>query len=116
MEKYNIYAGLTGSFGGATYQGTGNFKSEDDAYQVAYECAVEEYQSYEGLHGIRDWNDCFEDFCEKEGIEPTSDNESKYLDEIELYYEEEMESWIEYYPVLFDEDKDLDPDEYFEMH
>ena len=34
--KYNIYAGLGGSFGGATYQGTGDFKSREAAEEMAY--------------------------------------------------------------------------------
>ena len=52
MQNYNIYAGLGGSFGGAAYRGTGDFKSLADAENEAYELAVEEYQSYEGYHGI----------------------------------------------------------------
>lgn len=34
MQKYNIYAGLGGSFGGATYRGTGDFKSFAAIYTV----------------------------------------------------------------------------------
>lgn len=45
MKQFNIYAGLGGGFGGASYRGTGEFKSLADAEQEAYELAIEEYQS-----------------------------------------------------------------------
>lgn len=47
--KYKIYAGLSGGFGGATYQKTEDYSSMDEALEDAYALAVEEYQSYEGL-------------------------------------------------------------------
>ena len=49
MQKYIIYAGLGGSFGGATYRGTGDFKSLADAENEAYQLAVEEYESENGI-------------------------------------------------------------------
>lgn len=104
--KYNIYAGLGGGFGGATYQGTGEFNDEESAAQCAYELAVEEYQSYEGLHGILDWNDV----AEQEGLDPETDSDS-----IDQAYVDEMESWIEYYAVLMEEDEEFDPEEYYEL-
>lgn len=55
MQKYNIYAGLGGGFGGASYQGTGDFKSLADAENEAYQLAVEEYESYSGCHGLLSW-------------------------------------------------------------
>ena len=111
MERYNIYAGLGGSFGGADYVYTAEFESLDEADSIVYEIAVEEYQSYEGLHGIRDWNDCFSDFCEKEGIPETNDNEAKYEDTINEIYQEEIDNWIEYYAVLTSEDSNLSESE-----
>jgi hypothetical protein len=50
--KYNIYAGLGGTLGGAQYRGTGEFENFDDAEDYAYRIAVEDYESYEGYHGI----------------------------------------------------------------
>jgi hypothetical protein len=105
--KYNIYAGLGGSFGGATYQGTGEFKSEEDASEVAYDIAREEYESYEGYHGILDWHD----IAEANDLDP--DDEDNY-DEISELYNEEVESWIEYYAVLTEED-DLEEEEMCEL-
>lgn len=110
MKQYNIYAGLGGSFGGDSYQYTGLYENDDEAWRDAYHQAVAEYESYEGLHGIKDWVDCFEEFCENEGIEPTEDNQNKYSNEIDIVYQEEVESWIEYHAVLTEED-DIDEED-----
>ena len=75
--KYNIYAGLGGSFGGATYRGTGDFKSRETAEQAAYEAAVEEYEMYEGSHGILDWNDV----AENNNLDPDDENNESEIDE-----------------------------------
>lgn len=104
--KYNIYAGLGGSFGGAAYQGTGEFSDEDSATRCAYELAVEEYQSYEGYHGILDWDDV----AEQEELDPEEDGKA-----VDAAYQEEIESWIEYYAVLMEEDEEFDPEEYYEL-
>ena len=104
--KYNIYAGLGGGFGGSTYQGTGEFNDEDSATDYAYQMAVEEYQSYEGYHGILDW--C--DVAEQEELDPEENEEA-----IDAVYREEIESWIEYYAIPFDEDEEFDPEEYYEI-
>lgn len=106
MQKYNIYAGLGGSFGGATYRGTGDFKSYADAEQTAYELAVEEYESYEGLHGILSWHDV------------ADENELDYNEDsidIDDLYQEELENWIEYYAVLASEDEDTLKEDRFEI-
>lgn len=105
--KYNIYAGLGGSFGGATYQGTGDFKSREAAEQAAYEAAVEEYEMYEGYHGILDWYDV----AEEEGLDPNDEDNYPEIDEL---YNEEKESWMEYYAVLTEED-DLEGEEMCEL-
>ena len=104
--KYNIYAGLGGGFGGPTYQGTGEFDNEDSAIHCAYELAVEEYQSYEGYHGILDWSDV----AEQEELDPETESDS-----IDQAYIDEIESWIEYYAVLMEEDEEFDPEEYYEV-
>lgn len=92
MKKYNIYAGLGGGFGGARLVAEAEeFEDEISASHYAYECAVEEYQSYEGYHGIVSYGDildCPEDYGLEEGF--TEED----VDEI---YQEEVESWITYY-------------------
>lgn len=103
--KYNIYAGLGGSFGGATYQGTGDFSSRESAEEMAYQYAVEEYETYEGSHDIRSWADIADEEC-------LDYEEDEY--EINELYEDEKESWMEYYVVLTEED-DLEGEEMFEL-
>lgn len=98
--KYNIYAGLGGSFGGAQYKGTGDFKDFNDAEDYAHQTAVEDYESYEGYHGILSWYDV----ALENGLDPDNpDNE----EEINDLYSMEKEDWMEYYAILFEED-DLD--------
>lgn len=65
--KYKIYAGLSGGFGGATYQKTEDYSSMDETLEDAYALAVEEYQSYEDCHGIMSWDDCREDLIDLTG-------------------------------------------------
>lgn len=86
---FEIYAGLSGGFGGASHQETDEFNSEEEALEHAYHLAIEEYQSYEGCHGILDWLDCREDLI-KSGF-------SYNDDDVDARYQEEIESWIEYY-------------------
>ena len=105
--KYNIYAGLGGSFGGATYRGTGDFSSRESAEEMAYQYAVEEYEMYEGYHGILDWYDV----AENNNLDPDDENNKSEIDEL---YNEEKESWMEYYAVLTKED-DLEDEEMFEL-
>lgn len=106
MKKFNIYAGLGGSFGGASYQGTGDFKSLADAENEAYQLAVEEYESYSGCHGLLSWSDV----ADENGLDYTEDSA-----EIDELYIEEMESWLDYYAVLADEDEDTLEEDRFEI-
>ena len=92
MAWFKIYAGMGGGFGGATYYGTYDCCSEDEAMSIAYSRAVEEYQSYEGYHGILSWDDCLEAWEESWGTDHTESD-------INAYYQEEIESWISYYVV-----------------
>ena len=108
MERYNIYAGLGGGFGGATYKYTIDCENHEEAEDLAYQAAIEEYESYEGLHGIKSWYECGEEYCDENDI-PTDEMED-YSDDIDQMYSEELESWIDYYAVLTDEDT-LDPEE-----
>ena len=66
-------------------------KSEDDAMHYARECAVENYQSFEGYHGVLDWEDVKEEY----GLEDDY--------EVDTVYAEEIENTIEYWVELFDE-------------
>ena len=99
MDKYNIYAGLGGGFGGANYKFTIEANSLEEAEDVAYQKAIEEYEEYEGFYGLKTWTDC----AEESGV-----YDSSYIDDL---YNDEIESWIEYYAVLTSEDKNISEDE-----
>lgn len=81
---YKIYSGLAGGFGGATLRCVENFDTVEEAEDFAYECACEEYDSMAGLHGLRS----LQDIMEEEGATE---------DEAEEYYNEDRESWLDYY-------------------
>lgn len=107
MKRYNIYAGLGGSFGGTTYQYTTDCKDYNEAEDLAYQAAIEEYESYEGLY-VKSWYECAEEYCEEEGI--SMDEIEDYNDVIDQIYIEERDGWIDFYAKLTDEDT-LDPEE-----
>lgn len=111
MEKYNIYSGLSGSFGEASYQYTSLFETITDAEEEAYIRAIEEYESYEGLHGIKEWRDIFEEYCEDHDLEPSTENEDLYNDVINSLYQEEIDNWVEYYAILTEEDNNVDKED-----
>lgn len=103
MDKYNIYAGLGGSFGGAEYKFTIEANSLEEAEDIAYQEAVEEYEEYEGFYGLKTWTDCAEEL----GV----DVENEDHDDVNDLYNEEIESWIEYYAILTSEDENISKDE-----
>jgi hypothetical protein len=90
MKKFKIYAGLGGGFGGADYHGIHEFVDEDDAFDHARLIACEDYESYAGMHGLRSYEDIYQDFVD-EGIEDI------YESDIEYEYEQERDSWLDYF-------------------
>ena len=68
-----------------------NDQAEADVY--AYEQAIEEYESFEGLRGIRDMNEIAE---EDYDVSLDEADEATY-DEIEQVYFDERESQLEYW-------------------
>lgn len=99
MPRFKIYAGLSGGFGGANYRFTDEYETEEEACLAAYSEAVEEYESYEGCHGLLDWAECKEALLEEkeEGEEITDED-------VDDYYREEIEGWIEYYAIMISDD------------
>ena len=87
---------MGGGFGGARYNGTYEYGSEEEALQDAYNLAVEEYQSFEGCHGILSWEECREDLIESFGEIPDDED-------VDLHYTEQVEGWIVYYVKLHDD-------------
>lgn len=96
MPKYSLYAGLGGGFGGAHYQYSDDFISLSEAEECVYRLALEEYQSYEGSHGILSWEDCREDLLDSFPDIEIDD------EDVDQRYQEEVESWIEYYVLPFE--------------
>ena len=97
MPEYNIYAGLSGGFGGAEFQTKAEFENEDEATTYAWELACEEYDSRAGNWGLRS----LEEVRVDEGLEEEEEN-----DEVDNIYNEERENWLSYYVVLASEDPD----------
>ena len=103
MKQYNIYAGLNGSFGGASYQYTTLAESYEEAEQEAYEAACDEYESMAGLHGLYDIEDCIEEYCSENNLERDELDEED-LAIVDETYIEERENWLDYKAVLTEED------------
>lgn len=95
--KVRVFAGLGGGFGGANDHGVYDVRDHDEALELAYELAVEEYQSYEGEHGILSWGDCREDLIDSN---PDLDIDDE---DVDAYYNECIEGWIDYYIEDVDE-------------
>ena len=95
MAWYKIYAGLGGGFGGPTYHGTYEYKSAEEALKDAYRLAEEEYQSYEGSHGILSYEDCEQDLLDSGFIDDDLTGD-EIDDMIADHYLEMIESWVAY--------------------
>lgn len=68
--------------------------SIDEANDTAYHLAIDDYESYEGLHGIRSMGEIAEEDFEVE-LDELDYNTAMYID-IETAYNEERESQISY--------------------
>lgn len=80
---YIIGWGLSGGFGGMHNYEVVIADSQEDAEKQAYSNAIDEYSSYEGLHGLR----TVSDIMEEDEVDE---------DEAESIYNEEREDWLEY--------------------
>lgn len=123
MPFFKIFHGLGGGFGGAQYDYTGEFKSKEEAQEEARRMAVEDYESYEGCHGILSWEDCRESLLRDNGCsEDEIDEYSGRIDalceeygiseeDVDDMYQEELESWITFKVVSADSLDDEEEDE-----
>ena len=74
--------------------------SEEHATEIAYELAVEEYMSYEGLHGVRNREEIAEemfgdpDSGEEYDLDTLTDAQ---LEEVEEAYQQEIEWTVDYW-------------------
>lgn len=106
-KEYNIYSGLGGGFGGATYQYTGLFNSQEEATNEAYERACEEYDSYSGSHGLLTYEEA-EEQAINEGYSPDTEDFEAYISEV---FQEDIENWVDYYAILTSEDTETPEDD-----
>lgn len=90
-----VFRVFIGSVNQAVYDFTAFYESEDKAMDDAWSFAVEDYESYEGLHGIRDLTQVMEE----EGIEDEDEAMDIYFDErnntLDYYVEECTEDQCE---------------------
>ena len=92
IGDWAIFAGLGGGFGGANFLEVVKDCTREDAEQLAYQSAIQEYESYEGLHGLRTVDEIMEeDELDEESAEETRN--------------EEMESWLDYWVEPYDPEK-----------
>lgn len=105
---YRIYAGMGGGFGGANYVDWLDTNDKAEAESYAREIAIEEYQSYEGYHGILSEYECAQElYGGVDGEVPEWAWESiTAQEEIHDMYIEEVEGWIDYYVEEGDEPED----------
>lgn len=85
MKKFRIRGALGGGFGGCKNQEWEVIEAENEeaACDQAYQLAVDEYERYEGLHGLQTIDDIMEEYvCDEQ--------------EAEEIYIEERESWLDY--------------------
>ena len=108
MERFHLYAGLGGGFGGVRYNQTIEAEDIDEARECAYDLAVEEYQMYEGLHGVMSWENCYEDASESSFINEDTMTEKEINEYVDDMYQEQIEGWIEYYAI---KDEGQDPED-----
>ena len=88
MKEYKCWYGLGGGFGGARDFEIEEFDNEEKAEEYAWELACEYYENYVGLYGLRD----YEQIAEDEGLDIEKDE-----DEINEIYNEERETWLDYW-------------------
>ena len=114
MPFFKIYHGMGGGFGGAQYDYTGEFEDREEAMEEARRLAVEDYESFEGCHGIMDLDDCrrallIDAGVDEDAIDDYSGDFETLMEEYDVsdedaaeMYEEEIESWISFRVVPAD--------------
>jgi len=91
-NKWAIFAGLGGGFGGANFTGEVFTGTKEQAESRSYGSAQEEYEQYEGNHGLRSASD----IMDEDGVDE---------EEAEQIRNEEMESWLDYWVEPYDPSK-----------
>ena len=85
---FKVYAGIERD----TYHGIYECRNEEEAMNLAWELACDDYEMYAGQQGIPSWEDCREDYIDLYGEIPDD-----Y--EVDTQYQDIRESWLDYYVV-----------------
>ena len=85
MSKFEMRYALSGGFGGVENKEWEDSDAEtlEEAEKDAYQMACEEYDGYDGLHGLR----TTEEIMEEDGVDG---------DEAQETWIEEREGWLDY--------------------
>ena len=102
MAWYRCYIHSVG--GGVYCEGPIEFKNKSDAEEYAYDMAINDYESFEGCHGIPDIGDIFDNW-EDYGFE-----EYPSYDDAWECYREERENWVDYWVKEAKDENDIDED------
>lgn len=102
MAWYRCYCSSVG--GGSYYEGPMEFRNKNEADEYAYNMAVEDYESFEGHHGIPGLGD-IKDYPEYYGLSEDA-SEDEYWDA----YREERENWLDYWVEEANGPDDIDED------
>lgn len=102
MAWYRCYIRSVG--GGVECEGPLEFKNKFAAEEYAYDMAIDDYESFEGNHGIPDVGDIFdnwEDYCF---------DEYPSYDDAWACYQEERENWLDCWVKEAKDENDIDED------
>lgn len=102
MAWYRCYIKSVG--GGIECENPIEFKSEEDAMYYAREIAIEDYEMFEGYHGIPNMEDIFDNW-EEYGLEEYPSQDAAWE-----CYQETRENWIDYWVEEASGPDDIDED------
>ena len=102
MNWYRLYVESVG--GGTNCSYPEQHACIEDAYVAAHELAVEDYESFEGYHGIPDIGDIMDE-PEEYGLDTDAAGDECW----EVYYEQ-RESWLSYWVEEASGPDDIDED------
>lgn len=96
MPKFEIFYGTWQAHSDGIYE----YSSREEAEQDAYMKAIEDYQSYEGHHGILSYEECKEDAINSWGCEDWTE------EDFDQFYQETVDNTISWYvEEVFDDER-----------
>lgn len=96
FKEFWAFGGMGAGFGGPHFLGTleGTAADDPEVQSDAWDLAVDEYESYAGLHGILSWDEVRED------LEESADEGEEVTDEdVQDAYNEHISSWVSYWVI-----------------